>query len=93
MGPTFSFRGIDNASYYILRPNDRRAYADYAGTGNTLNVAHPCAHDGSGLASPLGEVGRRRVSFDLAAVLGLERAVSPRCRVISALMTDPELSD
>jgi len=41
LGPTFSFRGIDNASYYILRPDDRCAYANFAGTGNTLNVAHP----------------------------------------------------
>ena len=41
LGPTFSFRGIDNASYYNLRPENRRGYANYAGTGNTLNIAHP----------------------------------------------------
>jgi len=39
-GPSLSFRGIDNASYYIL-PEDRRYYADYTGCGNTLNLEHP----------------------------------------------------
>ena len=41
LGPTFSFRGIDNASYYRLNPENPRWYADDTGTGNTLNVAHP----------------------------------------------------
>ncbi len=41
MGPTLSFRGIDNAVYYRLLPNDPRYYLDYTGTGNTLNVRHP----------------------------------------------------
>ncbi len=41
LGPTLSFRGIDNAAYYRLSPEDRRYYVDYTGTGNTLNVTHP----------------------------------------------------
>ncbi|HSR72791.1 MAG TPA: glycogen debranching protein GlgX [Kiloniellales bacterium] len=41
LGPTLSFRGIDNASYYRLSPDDPRFYADYTGTGNTLNLSHP----------------------------------------------------
>ncbi len=41
MGPTVSFRGIDNASYYRLSPEDRRYYMDYTGCGNTLNVRNP----------------------------------------------------
>ncbi len=41
LGPTLSFRGIDNASYYRLMPDDRRHYMDYTGTGNTLNMHHP----------------------------------------------------
>jgi len=41
MGPTLSFRGIDNAAYYRLVENDRRYYMDYTGTGNTLNVRSP----------------------------------------------------
>ena len=41
LGPTLSFRGIDNASYYRLHPGDRRYYIDETGTGNTLNITHP----------------------------------------------------
>src|SRR3954471_19970448 len=41
LGPTFSFRGIDNASYYRLVADDQRFYFDYTGTGNTLNVRSP----------------------------------------------------
>jgi isoamylase len=41
MGPTLSFRGIDNAVYYRLVPGDERHYFDYTGTGNSLNVRHP----------------------------------------------------
>ena len=40
MGPTLSFKGIDNATYYRLTENPR-FYMDYTGTGNTLNVRHP----------------------------------------------------
>jgi glycogen operon protein len=40
-GPTLSFRGIDNASYYRLRPNDPSEYFDVSGCGNTPNAAHP----------------------------------------------------
>jgi isoamylase len=40
-GPTLSFRGIDNASYYRLDPSDRRYYLDFTGCGNTVNVFHP----------------------------------------------------
>jgi len=41
MGPTLSFKGIDNAAYYRLVPDRRRYYMDYTGTGNTMNVRHP----------------------------------------------------
>ncbi|MDB5191754.1 MAG: glycogen debranching protein [Segetibacter sp.] len=40
MGPTVSFRGVDNASYYRLT-GDKRYYMDYTGTGNTLNAQLP----------------------------------------------------
>ncbi|HVZ28301.1 MAG TPA: glycogen debranching protein GlgX, partial [Rhizomicrobium sp.] len=39
-GPTLSFRGIDNKSYYCLA-GDPRHYLDFTGTRNTLNIAHP----------------------------------------------------
>ena len=41
MGPTLSFRGIDNGAYYRLVEDDKRYYMDYTGTGNSLNVRHP----------------------------------------------------
>ncbi len=41
LGPTFSFRGIDNPTYYRLVPDSPRYYFDYTGTGSTLNVRHP----------------------------------------------------
>ena len=41
LGPTLSFRGLDNASYYRLMPNDLRYYVNDTGCGNTLNVDHP----------------------------------------------------
>ncbi|UJR79997.1 Glycogen debranching protein GlgX [Sandaracinus amylolyticus] len=41
LGPTMSFKGIDNPTYYRLVPDDPRFYFDYTGTGNTLNMRHP----------------------------------------------------
>jgi glycogen operon protein len=43
LGPTLSFRGIDNAAYYQLAPDDPATYLDYTGCGNSLNVRHPHA--------------------------------------------------
>ncbi len=41
LGPVLSFKGIDNAAYYRLVPDDERHYYDTTGTGNSLNVRHP----------------------------------------------------
>jgi glycogen operon protein len=41
LGPTLSFRGIDNATYYRLIPDNKRYYINDTGTGNTLNLSHP----------------------------------------------------
>ncbi|BDZ49937.1 glycogen operon protein GlgX homolog [Frondihabitans sucicola] len=41
LGPTLSFKGIDNAAYYRLVEDDQQYYMDYTGTGNSLNVRHP----------------------------------------------------
>jgi isoamylase len=43
LGPTLSLRGIDNASYYRLNPEDPRYHVDFTGTGNSLNIMHPRA--------------------------------------------------
>ena len=41
MGPSLSFKGIDNPTYYRLTKEEPRFYFDYTGTGNSLNVRHP----------------------------------------------------
>jgi isoamylase len=41
LGPTLSFRGIDNSSYYWLLPNQPRYYDNFTGCGNALNLTHP----------------------------------------------------
>jgi glycogen operon protein len=40
-GPTLSFKGIDNATYYRLLPDKKRYYVNDTGTGNTFNLSHP----------------------------------------------------
>ncbi len=41
LGPMLAFKGVDNASYYRLMPDDPRYYMDFTGTGNSLNPVHP----------------------------------------------------
>lgn len=41
LGPTLSWRGIDNFSYYHLKPDDPRFYMDFTGCGNTPQIRHP----------------------------------------------------
>jgi isoamylase len=41
LGPMLSFKGVDNASYYRLMPDDPRHYMDFTGTGNSLNPVNP----------------------------------------------------
>ena len=41
LGPMLSFKGVDNASYYRLMPEDPHHYMDFTGTGNSLNPVHP----------------------------------------------------
>ncbi len=41
LGPMLAFRGVDNAAYYRLMPDDPRHYMDFTGTGNSLNPVHP----------------------------------------------------
>jgi len=41
LGPMLSFKGVDNASYYRLVPDEPRFYMDFTGTGNSLNPVHP----------------------------------------------------
>jgi glycogen debranching enzyme GlgX len=73
-GPTLSFKGIDNASYYRLLPDNKRYYINDTGTGNTLNLSHP------GVIKMVTDSLRYRVNelhvdgfrFDLGTILARE---------------------
>ncbi len=69
-GPTLCFRGIDNSTYYILEP-DRSRYANYSGTGNTLNTNHPTVRRMilDSLRYWVGEMHVDGFRFDLASIL------------------------
>ena len=74
LGPTLSFRGIDNAAYYRLVDDDKRYYMDYTGTGNSLNVGHPHALQliMDSLRYWVTEMHVDGFRFDLAATLARE---------------------
>ena len=73
-GPTLSFRGIDNASYYRLEANDASHYRDFTGCGNTLNMAHPRVRALvlDSLRYWAGTMGVDGFRFDLATTLARE---------------------
>lgn len=74
MGPTLSFRGIDNASYYRLIPENRRFYINDTGCGNTVNISHPRVLQMvmDSLRYWATEMHVDGFRFDLASVLGRE---------------------
>jgi isoamylase len=95
LGPTLSFRGIDNLSYYRLTPDQPRYYENMTGTGNALNLAHPrvlqmvmdslrywveaCHVDG--------------FRFDLASTLGRSpNGFNPAAAFFAAIRQDPVLA-
>jgi glycogen operon protein len=74
LGPTLSFKGIDNASYYRLTPDDRRYYINDTGTGNTVNLSHPRVLQmvTDSLRYWVTEMHVDGFRFDLATILGRE---------------------
>lgn len=74
LGPTLSFRGIDNENYYRLVEDDKRYYMDYTGTGNTFNVRQPHALQllMDSLRYWVTEMHVDGFRFDLAATLARE---------------------
>jgi isoamylase len=73
-GPTLSFRGIDNASYYRLIPDKPRYYINDTGTGNTMNLSHPRVLQMvmDSLRYWANEMHVDGFRFDLATILGRE---------------------
>jgi isoamylase len=74
MGPTLSFRGIDNATYYRLLPDQPRYYIDDTGCGNTIDMTHPRVLQmvTDSLRYWVEEMHVDGFRFDLAATLGRE---------------------
>jgi glycogen operon protein len=95
LGPTLSFRGLDNSVYYMLTPDGY--YYNFSGTGNTLNCNHPVVR-GFVLdclrhwASQFHVDGFR---FDLAAILGRapDGSPLPNPPLLESLAADPVLRD
>jgi glycogen operon protein len=93
-GPTLSFRGLDNPTYYILE-QDRSYYANYSGTGNTLNANHPIVRRMilDSLRYWVKEMHVDGFRFDLAAILERDQSgqLLPNPPVLWDIESDPEL--
>ncbi len=94
LGPTLSFRGIDNASYYRLMPGDGRYYINDTGCGNTLNLNHPqvlrLVMDS--LRFWVQIMGVDGFRFDLAVCMGREpHGFETHSRLLAAIAQDPVL--
>ena len=94
-GPTLCFRGIENEAYYILEP-DRSRYANYSGTGNTLNANHPVVRRMivDSLRYWVREMHVDGFRFDLASILARDAKghVLPNPPVLWDIESDPLLA-
>ena len=96
LGPTLSFRGIDNASYYRLDPADPTHYLDHTGCGNTLDLSHPqvLAMVLDSLRYWAGEMHVDGFRFDLATALARgAQDFEPQGRFFYAIAADPLLRE
>ncbi|HZQ00694.1 MAG TPA: glycogen debranching protein GlgX [Reyranella sp.] len=94
-GPTLSFRGLDNASYYRLVPDNPRHYINDTGTGNTLNLSHPRVLQmvTDSLRYWVTEFHVDGFRFDLGVTLGREGyGFDPGSGFFDAIRQDPVLS-
>ena len=95
LGPTLSFKGIDNASYYRLLPDKPRYYINDTGTGNTLNLTHPRVLQlvTDSLRYWATEMRVDGFRFDLATILGREpHGFNQGGGFLDACRQDPVLS-
>ncbi|MFK7901378.1 MAG: glycogen debranching protein GlgX [Nitratireductor sp.] len=95
-GPTFCYRGLDNASYYRLIAGQPRFYVNDTGCGNTVNVAHPYVLRMvmDSLRFWVQQMGIDGFRFDLATTLAREdHGFDRRGGFFDALRQDPVLSD
>ena len=94
-GPTMCYRGLDNAAYYRLDPNDPGRYIDTTGCGNSLNTGNPVALRMimDSLRYWFGEMGVDGFRFDLAPTLGRqEGGFDPFSAFFDLVAQDPLIS-
>ena len=96
-GPVYSYKGIDNSTYYLMVENADEPYANFAGTGNTLNCVNPAVR--KMILDSMRRWVRRGVDgfrFDLASIYargadGAIRADEPP--IIGEISSDPDFAD
>ena len=95
LGPTLSWRGIDNKSYYYLMPSEERYYSDFTGTGNALELRHPYVLRMvmDSLRYWHQEMGVDGFRFDLATTLArVNGEYTEHAGFLDAMAQDPALS-
>jgi glycogen operon protein len=95
LGPTLSFRGIDNRTYYRLEPGNPSRYQDFTGTGNTLNMQSPVVLRlmMDSLRYWVQEMHVDGFRFDLASALARElHAVDRLSSFFDVIAQDPTIS-
>jgi isoamylase len=94
-GPTLCFRGVDNRTYYILE-SDRSRYANFSGTGNTLNANHPVVRRMilDSLRYWVEEMHVDGFRFDLASILARDPSGQPLANppVLWDIESEPSLA-
>ncbi|RFB80610.1 glycogen debranching protein GlgX [Methylovirgula sp. 4M-Z18] len=96
LGPTLSFKGIDNASYYRLMPDQKRYYINDTGTGNTVNVSHPRVIQmvTDSLRYWVNEMHVDGFRFDLGTILARDvDGFNPESGFLKAVGQDPVLEN
>jgi glycogen operon protein len=95
LGPTLSFRGLDNARYYRLNPDNPRLHLDFTGCGNTVDVRHHRTRQlvVDSLRYWVEEMHVDGFRFDIAPVLGrVDQGFDPEAEFFHLVRQDPVLS-
>jgi glycogen operon protein len=96
LGPNYSFRGVDNSTYYLLNPNNYAEFINDSGCGNDLRTAHPAVRQliTDSLRYWATELNIDGFRFDLASILTRDEsgALSLDPPVISEISGDPQLA-
>lgn len=96
-GPTYSYKGIDNSTYYLISERPDRPYANFSGTGNTLNCANPAVRKliMDSVRHWAHEMGVDGFRFDLASIFtrGPDGAINlADVPLLSDMASDPALA-